>query len=235
MTANGDANGGLSARRRANLVTGLRRFLPQAPPEAAPTAPAATASRGALVTASLADEQCELCTLSLAAKHRHLLHLDERRILCVCETCWAVRSGEAEFRPVGNRTVWLDDFALTDEQWASFQIPIGLAFFMVSTVSGGVIALYPSPAGATECELDLESWQRLVAENPALADLEADAEALIVNRMADEPKHVIAPIDVAYQLVGVVKTSWEGISGGSATEEAVARYFEGLRERAVVR
>ena len=35
-----------------------------------------------------------------------------------------------EFRPVGNRTVWLDDFALSDEQWASFQIPIGLAFFM---------------------------------------------------------------------------------------------------------
>ena len=63
----------------------------------------------------------------------------------MCETCWAVRSGEAEFRPVGNRTVWLDDFALTDEQWASFQIPIGLAFFMVSTVSGGVIALYPEP------------------------------------------------------------------------------------------
>ena len=224
MTPYGGDNGGLSARRRANLVTGLRRFLPETPPEAPASAPAAAA-----------DEQCELCTLTLARNHRHLLHLDERRILCVCETCWAVRSGEAEFRPVGNRTVWLDDFALTDEQWASFQIPIGLAFFMVSTVSGGVIALYPSPAGATECELDLESWQRLVAENPALADLEADAEALIVNRMAEPPKHVIAPIDVAYQLVGVVKTSWEGISGGSATEEAVARYFEGLRERAVVR
>ena len=68
-----------------------------------------------------------------------------------------------------------------------------------------------------------------------LADLEADAEALIVNRMADPPQHVIVPIDVAYQLVGVVKTSWEGISGGRATEEAVAGYFEGLRERAVVR
>jgi hypothetical protein len=223
MTPHGEENGGLSARRRANLVTGLRRFLPDSPPEGAPP-PAADA-----------DDQCELCTLTLASNHRHLLHLDERRILCVCETCWAVRSGEAEFRPVGNRTLWLDDFALTDEQWASFQIPIALAFFMVSTVSGGVIALYPSPAGATECELDLESWQRLVAENPALADLEADAEALIVNRMAEPPRHVIAPIDVAYQLVGVVKTSWEGISGGSATEEAVARYFEGLRERAVVR
>jgi hypothetical protein len=224
MTPGGEANGGLSARRRATLVTGLRRFLPESPPDGAPPAPIAGS-----------DEQCELCTLTLASNHRHLLHLDERRILCVCETCWAVRSGEAEYRPVGNRTVWLEDFALTDEQWASFQIPIGLAFFMVSTVSGGVVALYPSPAGATECELDLESWERLVAENPELADLEADAEALIVNRMADPPKHVIAPIDVAYQLVGVVKTSWEGISGGRATEDAVAGYFEGLRERAVVR
>jgi hypothetical protein len=218
MTPNEEANGGLSARRRANLVTGLRRFLPDTPPEAAPPAPAAAA-----------DEQCELCTLTLASNHRHLLHLDERRILCVCETCWAVRSGEAEFRPVGNRTVWLDDFALTDEQWASFQIPIGLAFFMESTVSGGVVGLYPSPAGATECELDLEAWEALVAGNPVLETLEADAEALVINRLSDPPQHAIVPIDVAYQLVGVVKASWEGISGGRATEEAVAGYFAALR------
>jgi hypothetical protein len=198
---------------RPNLVANLRRLRPAEPP------PPAVGS----------DEQCELCTLSIGPRHRHLLQLDDRRILCVCETCWAVRSGEAEFRPVGNRTVWLDDFALSDEQWASFQIPIGLAFFMLSTVSDGVIALYPSPAGATESELDLEAWQRLRADNPALAELEPDAEALIVNRMADPPQHAIVPIDVAYQLVGVVKASWEGISGGSATEEAVARFFEGLR------
>ena len=213
---------GLSARRRANLVTGLRRLLPAEPPP--PATPVADD-----------DEQCELCALTLSAKHRHLLHLDERRILCVCETCWAVRSGEAEFRPVGNRTVWLEDFALTDEQWASFQIPIGLAFFMVSTISEGVVGLYPSPAGATECELDLEAWERLCADNPALADLEPDSEALLVNRLADPPQHVIAPIDVAYQLVGVVKSSWEGISGGSATEDAVEGFFAGLRERALVR
>jgi hypothetical protein len=207
---------------RPGLVAGLRRLRPAEPP------PPVAAPRGS-------DEQCELCTLSLATKHRHLLHLGERRILCVCETCWAVRSGDAEYRPVGNRTVWLDDFTLSDEQWASFQIPISLAFFMVSTVSGGVVGLYPSPAGATECELDLEAWERLCQENPVLASLEPDAEALIVNRMADPPQHAIVPIDLAYQLVGVVKASWEGISGGAATEEAVAGYFAGLRDRSLVR
>jgi hypothetical protein len=201
---------------RPTLITGLRRLRPAQPPP--------PVARGAD-----ADEQCELCTLSLATKHRHLLHLDERRILCVCETCWAVRSGEAEFRPVGNRTVRLDEFVLSDERWASFQIPIGLAFFMESTVSGSIVGLYPSPAGATESELDLEAWQQLVADNPVLETLEADAEALVINRLSDPPQHAIVPIDQAYQLVGVVKASWEGISGGRATEEAVEGYFAGLR------
>jgi hypothetical protein len=198
---------------RPNLVAGLRRLRP-----AEPVAPAPAA-----------EERCELCTLALRRDHRHLLHLDERRILCVCETCWAVRTGDPEFRPVGNRTLVLEGFRLSDEEWAAFEIPIGLAFFMVSTVSGGVVGLYPSPAGATECELDLEAWRRLVAANPVLETMEADAEALVVNRMASPPQHAIVPIDRAYALVGVVKSSWEGISGGRATEEAVAGYFAALR------
>ena len=78
-----------------------------------------------------------------------------------------MRSGDAEFRPVGNRTVWLEDFALTDEQWAAFELPIGLAFLMISSVTGGVVALYPSPAGATESELDLRGVGRRLRRQPA--------------------------------------------------------------------
>ena len=108
--------------------------------------------------------------------------------------------------------------------------------------AGGVVALYPSPAGATESELDLEAWDALCAANPVLETLEPDAEALIVNRLATPPQHAIVPIDVAYRLVGLVKARWEGISGGAATEAAVAEYFAGLRgaargadERAAIR
>ena len=160
MTAPGDLQG----RRRAELVTGLRRFLPaEAPVRSAASAPE--------------EAQCELCPIGIPADHKHLLHLTERRIVCVCGTCWALRSGDADFRPVGNRTVWLEDFALTDEQRAAFGLPIGLAFLMISSVSGGVVALYPSPAGATESELDLAAWADVCAANPRL-ELEPDGEAV---------------------------------------------------------
>lgn len=198
------------------LVTGLRRLLKEPPAPAPPVAPPETT--------------CELCPIGISAQHRHLIHLAERRIVCVCATCWALRSGDGDYRPVGNRIAWLDSFALSGEQWAAFQIPIGLAFFMISSVSGSVIALYPSPAGATESELELQAWADVCAANPGF-ELEPDAEALIVNRLADPAQHLIAPIDAAYGLVGVVKSSWEGISGGAGVEDAVAEYLEGLRRR----
>ena len=47
-----------------------------------------------------------------------------------------------------------------------------------------------------------------------LGDLEPEAEALIVDRIAEPPRAAIAPTDEAYRLVGLVKANWQGISGG---------------------
>ena len=204
------------------LVSGLRRFV-RVPGTTPPSPSSARAGH------------CELCPLSLPEDHKHLLDLEERRIVCVCSTCWSIRSGDARYRPTGSRTLWLQHLELSDELWAEFQIPIGLAFFLRSSDTDKVVGLYPSPAGATECELDLDAWDRLVAANPVLEDLDADAEALIVNRLAEPHVHAIAPLDDCYRLVGIVKASWEGISGGPELEENVRRYFEGLRATAVVR
>jgi hypothetical protein len=181
---------------------------------------------------SPAEERCDLCGRGIPAEHRHLLNLYERQIVCSCETCWGLRSGDAELRPVGSRVIWLDGFELPEDVWASFGIPIGLAFFMYSSVTECVIALYPSPAGATESELHFSTWNALVDLNPVLADLEPDAEALIVNLMGDEPAYAIAPIDRCYMLVGLIKTNWQGISGGSGPAEAVARFFDELKAAA---
>lgn len=204
-----------SGRLPSTLVAGLGRLARPAPVEE--------------------EEKCEICGQGLSAEHRHLLELGERRILCACEPCIAMRSGMENYCPVGTRYLWLDDFEFPDELWAAFQLPIGLAFFFRSTGVDAVVALYPSPAGATESELHLESWEKLQGLNPILDNLEADAEALVVNRMGDgEPEHAVVPIDECYRLVGLIKSTWEGISGGPAIENAVPKFFEYVRHKARV-
>jgi len=206
------------------MVGGLRKLAANAPNGRAGTAAPAVSTR--------TGECCDLCGTELAADHRHMLQLEERRIDCTCEACWALRSGDVEYRPVGTRVLWLPDLEMSGDRWASFGIPIGLAFFMRSTVAGGVVALYPSPAGATESELDMGSWDALVEDNPVLEQLDTDSEGLVVNRLSDPPGYAIAPIDDCYRLVGLVKANWEGISGGDRLEGAIREYFSELCERA---
>jgi hypothetical protein len=223
---NRDANGrqlideAVASRRRAQVISGMRGLARARP-------------AGAVAGGSQDDEHCDLCGLSIPDDHRHLLALVERRIVCSCEACWAMRAGEGDYRPTGNRTVWLPDLDVPDDLWASFQIPIGLAFFMHSTVTACVVAMYPSPAGATESELHFETWRRMVDLNPVLDDLESDIEGLIVNRLTEPAVYAIAPIDRCYALTGAIKLTWEGISGGTGVGEAVSRFFDDLRREAV--
>ncbi len=211
----------VAARKRAEALARMRTL-----------AKAGSARGTAGAPSSGPQERCDLCNTVLPADHRHMLHLVDRRIVCTCEACWALHSGDAEYRPTGRRIVWLDQFRCSDEVWGTFQIPIGLAFFMRSTVTESVVAFYPSPAGATESELTLEAWEPLVRDNPLLAQLEADAEALVVNRISDPAQYAIVPIDQCYSLVGLIKSRWEGISGGSAIEHAVPEFFAAIRGRA---
>ena len=213
----------MAARRRAEMVARMRTIARTGAP---------SQNGGA---ASSSQERCDLCRTTVPEDHRHMLHLVERRIVCTCEACWALYSGNAEYRPTGSRTLFLDGFECDAELWGAFQIPIGLAFFMRSTVTEGVVAFYPSPAGATESELSLEAWEALVARNPVLDQLDSDAEALVVNRMSEPPQYAILPIDACYALVGLVKSRWEGISGGGAIEQAVPEFFAALRARAAAR
>lgn len=181
-----------------------------------------------------AGPHCELCPVGIGEQHRHLLHLTERRIICVCETCWSMRSGDPEFRPPGARTLVLEDFSLSHELWTEFQIPIGLVFLLRSSVTGTVVALYPSPLGATESELDLDAWDALCAANPVLERMEPDAEALVVDRTGDPHRYAIVPVDQSYRLVGMIKERWEGITGGQGVETAISDFFAQIEQRPVV-
>jgi Family of unknown function (DUF5947) len=226
MSSNGGGRAAMeqrvAARRRADLVSGLRRLAQRTADEPR------SGPRGSIEGAV---ETCELCRTDLGPDHRHMINLEDRRLVCVCDGCWAIRSDDAELRPTGVRVVFLDDFHLPEELWAKLEIPIGLAFLMHSGADGRAAALYPSPAGATESEIAPVVWEELKSSNPQLRSLLPDAEAVVVNRLHQPHQIAIAPIDQCYRLVGMIKVSWEGISGGEGPRDAAERFFEELRSR----
>jgi hypothetical protein len=182
-------------------------------------------------------ERCDLCSLALAPGHRHLLEMAGRRLVCACDAC-ALRFQDViggKFRLVPREARALPGFGLTDAHWERLALPINLAFFYHDTARGRTVALYPSPAGATESLLSLESWQALVAENPGLAGLEPDVEALLVNRVGEARECFIAPMDRCYELVGLIRTQWRGLSGGDVVWREIAAFFGRLREQAGIR
>jgi Family of unknown function (DUF5947) len=178
-------------------------------------------------------ERCELCGAELALDHQHLIAPASRQLTCCCDACAILFSGreDARYRRVPRHSQFLADFRMTDAQWDSLLIPIGLAFFCTSTPLGHVVAPYPSPAGATESLLDLEAWSDLVRDNPSLAELEPDVEALLVNRVGGTHEYYRVPIDKCYELVGLIRANWRGLSGGTEVWGEIGRFFARLQEQ----
>ena len=178
-------------------------------------------------------ERCELCGATLAAEHQHLLEPAARRLCCSCDACailFSDRQGSRYLR-VPREIQLLADFQLTDAHWESLHLPINLAFFVYSSPTQRVIALYPGPAGATESLLTLETWQDLVALNPILSEFAPDVEALLVNHLGELREHFRVPIDECYKLVGLIRTNWRGLSGGTQVWAAIHGFLNGLRQR----
>jgi Family of unknown function (DUF5947) len=184
-------------------------------------------------------ERCELCAAELPGDHQHLLEPMHRKVICACDACSILFStgGQTKYKRVLRRVRFLPNFQLTDGQWESLTIPINMAFFFDSTPDQRMIALYPSPAGPIESLLPLDAWNDIVQENPLLAQMEPDVEALLVNRIAQSrgagaAEYFIAPIDECYKLVGLIRGSWRGFSGGTEVWREIAKFFAALREKA---
>jgi hypothetical protein len=196
-------------------------------------APGALTSLRRFVRPRTARERCEICDAGLADNHAHLVELSSKRLLCACEACAILFSSQSavRFRRVPRRIRFLADFRMTDEAWEGLQLPINLAFFVQSTPAGRVVAMYPSPAGATESPVSPEAWQALEDDNPLLRDLEPDVEALLINRIRDARECYRVGIDECYKLVGLIRTHWRGLSGGQAAWDEIGRFFDDLKRR----
>ncbi|MBA3947292.1 MAG: hypothetical protein H0X37_22380 [Herpetosiphonaceae bacterium] len=181
------------------------------------------------------EERCELCGAVVSPDHQHMSLVESQRLLCCCDACAILLSnqGGTKYHRVPRRVQFLPDFRMTDIQWDSLLIPIAIAFFFQSTPANRVVALYPSPAGATESLLSLEAWSELVQDNPVLQELEPDVEALLVNRLNSSREYFRVPIDECYKLVGLIRINWRGFSGGSETWAAIDQFLAALKERSL--
>lgn len=184
-------------------------------------------------------ERCEMCSRELSADHEHLVEPTGRKLICACGACAILFEGQAgtKYRRVPRRVLFLRDFQLSDGQWDGLMVPIEMAFFFKSTPQGKVIALYPSPAGPTESLLPLDTWTDIVQMNPALHEMESDVMALLVNRVghargAAPAEYYLVPIDECYKLVGLIRTHWRGLSGGTEVWREIGAFFTALKKKA---
>jgi hypothetical protein len=179
-----------------------------------------------------------MCTEPIPVEHNHLVDVVQRNLMCTCRGCWLLftpqGAGGGHFKAVPERYAAFPELQLSPAQWDSLQIPVSVAFFFVNSTLGRVCAFYPSPAGATESLLPLDTWDELTATHAVLAALEPDVEAFLVrfDRATTRGECYLVPIDTCYELVGQLRTLWHGFDGGSEAHAALDAFFDDVRKKA---
>jgi hypothetical protein len=185
-------------------------------------------------------ERCEMCAEPVGDQHDHVVDLDHRSLMCACRGCYLLftsgGAGGNRYRAVPDRYLAFPEFRLSSGQWDGLQIPVSVAFFFLNSTLDRVAAFYPSPAGATESLLSLDTWDEVVTANPELATLAPDVEAFLVRTEGaghSTAECFLVPIDACYELVGQLRRLWKGFDGGTEAHEALASFFATVRARAV--
>jgi hypothetical protein len=185
-----------------------------------------------------------MCATPLPEEHSHVVNVESRELMCVCRPCYllftAEGSAQGKYRCVPDRYLYDPYFQLDAAQWEQIQIPVSIAFFFYNSSLERFVAFYPSPAGATESLLDLESWREVMEANSSFEGIHPDVEALLLRQEESEDEQesrfecYLVPIDAAYELTAVVRMHWKGFSGGEEVWDRIDRFFEALRARSAV-
>ena len=174
--------------------------------------------------APVAHAHCELCAAPIATHHDHLLERRTRSLACACPACALLFEHAAgdrlRVRPRAH-AVAAGRFDL-----AGWPTPIRLGWAWVK--AGAPSLAYPGPAGVVDSPIGAETWARMMADTPALASLADDVEALLVDARGSEPRAFVVSIDRCFELAGVVRTGWRGLSGGTEVHRGIAAFFAGL-------
>ncbi|HEX3750859.1 MAG TPA: DUF5947 family protein [Streptosporangiaceae bacterium] len=224
---------------------GLGRFVPGAP-AAAPPPPAPDPGRPplpsdpsaptAFAASAVPEEKCEMCATVVPADHAHVADLESSSLLCACRACYLLftqaQAGRGRYRSIPDRYLYDPEHPLSPQEWEELEIPVGLAFFLRSSQREEVSGFYPSPAGATECRLDLAAWARVAGVHPLLSAMDDDVEAVLIVKGDDGIEHFLVPIDACYELAGRMRLTWRGFDGGSEARHSIDDFLGTVRSRA---
>lgn len=180
-------------------------------------------------------ERCDMCGSTLAEEHSHVVNVGNRSLMCACRPCYLLFTHDdatLAYRAVPDRYLSFAEFALSPGQWDDLQVPVSTVFLFANSAQDRIVAFYPSPAGATESELPLESWSAIATQNPALSTLQPDVEALLLRVVDQDVECYLVPIDVCYELVGTMRQLWRGFDGGSEVHANMDAFFARVRGRA---
>ena len=177
-------------------------------------------------------ERCEMCAAPVADEHQHVVNVTSRSLLCACRPCFLLFTHDdatLAYRAVPNRYLSFAD--LPAPVWDELELPVGTAFLFVNSALERVVAFYPGPAGATESDLSLQAWERVVAAAPGLGTLQPDVEALLVHTRDQQVEAFLVPIDVCYELVGHLRQLWRGFDGGQDVRRRLEEFFGQVRSK----
>jgi hypothetical protein len=181
--------------------------------------------------------RCELCGSAIATEHRHVVGVESRSLHCACQGCALLfenpGAAQGKFRTAPDRCLYDPELSVGEGEWASLEIPVRMVFVFYNSALDRWVALYPSPAGATESLLSLEAWQSLVDRSQLIRAAAPDVEAILLSAPRERRAATyLVPIHACYELVGRVKRKWRGFDGGEEAWSEIDAFFEGLADRA---
>jgi len=223
------------------VSAGLRRFVAAVPPPSSPEGQAPAAPRGVPAASAQAagEDSCGFCAAGVPAAHGHVADIEASSLMCACRACYLLfthsQAGRGRYRSVPDRYLSDPGRPLSVADWDALEIPVGLAFFFRRSADGAAAAFYPSPAGATQCRLDLTAWDRIAASHPLIGAAAPDVEAILVSRGPLDrgaAECFLVPVDTCYELAGRVRLLWRGFDGGAQARRSIAEFLDGVRARA---
>jgi hypothetical protein len=169
-------------------------------------------------------------------EHRHLVDPVERSLACACTACAVLfdrpGAGGSRFRAVPRRYLTDRGHTVDEAAWDRLQIPVGVVFLFQDTALDRLVAFYPSPAGATQSELDPAEVAAVGACTRLAGLLQPDVEALLVRRTGSGHRCYLVPIDICYELVGRMRLHWHGFDGGAVARAELEAFFDRVEHAA---